>query len=195
MKFKMDPLVARSMSADEVESHTEDETVDESEKEEIIEEPTLEELLVAAEEKAEAAEKEIAYRDAEIQNVRKRMASENAEAVQYASMGLARRMIAVFDDANRAINALPEGTEDPVSDGLRLLRNRLWQELSAAGVSEISTEVEFDPNLHEALTTVPASDETPAKTIVSVIEPGYRFKDRIIKAARVVVATSNDSEE
>ena len=195
MKFKMDPLVARSMSADEVESHTEDETVDESEKEEIIEEPTLEELLVAAEEKAEAAEKEIAYRDAEIQNVRKRMASEKAEAVQYASMGLARRMIAVFDDTNRAINAIPEGTEDPISDGLRLLRNRLWQELSAAGVSEISTEIEFDPNLHEALTTVPASDQTPAKTIVSVIEPGYRFKDRIIRAARVVVATSNDSEE
>ena len=191
----MDPLVARSMSADEVESHTEDETVDESEKEEIIEEPTLEELLVAAEEKAEAAEKEIAYRDAEIQNVRKRMASEKAEAVQYASMGLARRMIAVFDDTNRAINAIPEGTEDPISDGLRLLRNRLWQELSAAGVSEISTEIEFDPNLHEALTTVPASDQTPAKTIVSVIEPGYRFKDRIIRAARVVVATSNDSEE
>ena len=195
MKFKIDSSVARSMSEDEVESHAEDETADESVKEEILEEPTLEELLAAAEEKAEAAEKEIAYRDAEIQNVRKRMSSEKAEAVQYASMGLARRMIAVFDDTNRAINAIPEGTEDPVSDGLRLLRNRLWQELSVAGVSEISTEVEFDPNLHEALTTVPASDEIPAKTIVSVIEPGYRFKDRIIKAARVVVATSNDSEE
>ena len=153
-------------------------------------EPTVEELLETAQKRADSAEKEIGYRDAEIQNVRKRMAAERAEAVQYASIGLARRMLSVLNDVDRALSALPEDEEGTMAEGLQLMRNRLWQELSAAGVSEIATDVEFDPNLHEAITTIPASEEAPAKTIVSVLEAGYRYKERIIKATRVVVAAA-----
>ena len=177
---------AEQGAEDEVEVNVEDKT-----------EPTLEELLAIAEEKAISAEKEISYRDAEIQNVRKRMLVEKADAVQYASMGLARRMLAVLDDTDRAIATVGDDDDSSVADGLRLIRSRLWQELTAAGVSQISTDALFDPNLHEAIATIPATDEIPAKSIVSVLEPGYRFKERIVKAARVVVAASpmSDSEE
>ena len=167
-----------------------DSTVDEEQE---PAELTVEELLAAAEQRADVAEKEIGYRDAEIQNVRKRMAAEKSEAVQYAGMGLARRMLAVLDDVDRALSALPEGEEGAISEGLQLMRNRLWQELSSSGVREITTDVGFDPNLHEAITTIPASEEIPAKSIVSVLEPGYRYKERIIKAARVVVAAAPQS--
>jgi len=153
-------------------------------------EPSIEELLEAAEKRAEVAEKEIGYRNAEIQNVRKRMAAERVEAVQYARMGLAGRMLAVLDDVDRALSALPEGEEGKMAIGLQLMRNRLWQELSASGVIEISTDIAFDPKLHEAITTIPASEAAPPKSIVSVLEPGYRYKERIIKAARVVVAAA-----
>ena len=56
--------------------------------------------------RAEKAEKEIAYKEAEIQNVRKRMMAEKATAIKYGSMGLSRRMIGVLDDFDRAINNL-----------------------------------------------------------------------------------------
>lgn len=171
---------------------SEDSTADE-EQEPV--ELTVDELLAAAEQRAEAAEKEIGYRDAEIQNVRKRMAAEKSEAVQYASMGLARRMLAVLDDVDRALSALPEDEEGAIAEGLQLMRNRLWQELSSSGVSEITTNIGFDPNLHEAIATIPASEEVPVKSIVTVLEPGYRYKERIIKAARVVVAAAPKSPE
>jgi molecular chaperone GrpE (heat shock protein) len=106
-------------------------------------------------------------------------------------------MLAVLDDTDRAIATVGDDDDSSVADGLRLIRSRLWQELTAAGVSQISTDALFDPNLHEAIATIPATDEIPAKSIVSVLEPGYRFKERIVKAARVVVAASpmSDSEE
>ena len=56
--------------------------------------------------RAEKAEKEIAYKEAEIQNVRKRMMAEKATAIKYGSMGLSRRMIGVLEDFDRAINNL-----------------------------------------------------------------------------------------
>ena len=196
MKFKMDIFFACSMSEGEAEFPEEDESSSEESNDDDDQiELTPEESLSAAQERAELAEKEIAYRDAEIQNVRKRMAAEKSDAVQYASMGLARRMLAVLDDIDRAIAMIPENEEGSASESLKLLRNRMWQELAAAGVSKIATDVEFDPNHHEAITTIPATDELPAQTIVSVLESGYRYKNRIIRAARVVVATLNDSEE
>jgi len=199
VKFKEGLQVATAMTeGDEVEAGAEQGAEDEVKVDvEDKTEPTLEELLAIAEEKAISAEKEISYRDAEIQNVRKRMLVEKADAVQYASMGLARRMLAVLDDTDRAIATVGDDDDSSVADGLRLIRSRLWQELTAAGVSQISTDALFDPNLHEAIATIPATDEIPAKSIVSVLEPGYRFKERIVKAARVVVAASpmSDSEE
>lgn len=199
MKFKEGLQVATAMTeGDEVEAGAEQGAEDEVKVDvEDKTEPTLEELLAIAEEKAISAEKEISYRDAEIQNVRKRMLVEKADAVQYASMGLARRMLAVLDDTDRALDTVGDDDDSSVADGLRLIRSRLWQELTAAGVSQISTDALFDPNLHEAIATIPATDEIPAKSIVSVLEPGYRFKERIVKAARVVVAASpmSDSEE
>lgn len=198
VKFKEGQSLADSMSVADDQPEGEDEVLDieiaeeasTTEEEPEPSEPTVEELLEAAQKRADLAEKEIGYRDAEIQNVRKRMAAERAEAVQYASIGLARRMLSVLNDVDRALSALPEGEKGTMAEGLQLMRNRLWQELSAAGVSEIATDVEFDPNLHEAITTIPASEEAPAKSIVSVLEAGYRYKERIIKAARVVVAAA-----
>ena len=74
--------------------------------EEVVEE-VVEEIdpLAEALQRAEAAEKEISYRDAEIQNVRKRLMSEKAIAIQYGGMGMARKMLTVLADIDRvAVN-------------------------------------------------------------------------------------------
>jgi len=166
------------------------------EEESVLEEEvelTPEELLAQAEAKAEAAEKEISYRDAEIQNIQRRLAKEKSELIQYSSMNLSRRMLSVMDDVDRALSAIPKEITnecEPILEGLRLLRERLWSELSAAGVVAMDSKgKEFDPNMHEALTTIPASDENPSGIVIEVIEAGYMFKERLLRAAKVVVAS------
>ena len=91
---------------------------------EVEEEPR--DPLELAVERAEQAEKEIAYRDAEIQNVRKRLMAEKAEVIQFGGMGLARRMLTILGDVDRAMTGIDEDDESPIAQGLRLLRNKMW---------------------------------------------------------------------
>ena len=146
----------------------------------------LEEALL----RADKAEKEIAYKDAEIQNVRKRLMAEKAELVQYSGMGLARRMLTVLGDVDRALDNLDKEDSSAVAQRLRLLRNKMWHELSADGVTAIEAKDQpFDPAKMEAITTIPASDAYPSGNVVDVLESGYMYKQRVLLAARVVVAS------
>lgn len=162
------------------------ETLDLADSVEVEELDPLEEAL----RRAETAEKEIAYKDAEIQNVRKRLMGEKAELIQYSGMGLARRMLTVLGDVDRAIENLDEDDSSAVAQGLRLLRNKMWHELSADGVTAIEAKNQsFDPAKMEAITTIPASDAFPSGSVVDVLESGYMYKQRVLLAARVVVAS------
>jgi len=139
--------------------------------------------LTEAIQRAESAEKEISYRDAEIQNVRKRLMSEKATALQYGGMGMARKMLSVLGDIDRALSA----SED---EGLGLIRSKMWSELSSDGVTRIETkDAKFDPTRMEAITTLPPSEEFPANSVIDELEAGYMYKDRVIIPARVVVAS------
>ena len=155
-----------------------------------VEEPK--DPLQEALERAETAEKEIAYKDAEIQNVRKRFLTEKAELIQYGSMGLARKMLTVLADVDRALNNITDEDQSPIAQGLRLLRNKMWHELSGDGVSEIEAKGnKFDPARMDAITTIPASDAFPSGTVVDVIEAGYMYKEKVLIASRVVVASED----
>ena len=146
----------------------------------------LEEALL----RAEKAEKEIAYKDAEIQNVRKRLMAEKAELIQYSGMGIARRMLTVLGDVDRALDNLDKDDSSADAQGLRLLRNKMWHELSADGVTAIDAKDQtFDPAKMEAITTIPASEAFPSGNVVDVLESGYMYKQRVLLAARVVVAS------
>ena len=146
--------------------------------------------LEVALERAEFAEKEIAYKDAEIQNVRKRMMGEKAELIQYGGMGLARRMLTILGDVDRAMAGIEADDDSPVAQGLRLLRNKMWHELQSDGVVLIDAkDASFDPAKMEAITTIPSSENYPTGTVVDVLEQGYLYKSKVILAARVVVAS------
>lgn len=146
---------------------------------------TVEEIdpLTEALQRAESAEKEISYRDAEIQNVRKRLMSEKATALQYGGMGMARKMLSVLGDIDRALSV----SED---EGLGLIRSKMWSELSSDGVTRIETkDAKFDPTRMEAITTLPPSEDFPANSVIDELEAGYMYKDRVLIPARVVVAS------
>ena len=159
--------------------------VEETLVEEPVAEPEVEEVdpLAEALSRAESAEKEISYRDAEIQNVRKRLMAEKAIAIQFGGMGMARKMLTILGDIDRALSV----NED---EGLSLIRSKMWSELSGDGVSMIVTQGEkFDPTKMEAITTLPPSEQFPSNSIIDELETGYLYKDKVLIPARVVVAS------
>ncbi len=169
----------------EEESLPEDESDDVTEVE-IVEVDELE-LAVSRAEKAEA---EIAYKDAEVQNVRKKMAQEKSNLIRYSGLNLSRRMLSVLSDVDRALSSIGDDDESPMAVGMKLIRKRLWQELSSDGVDIIKTTGEmFNPAIHEAISTIPETEEYPSGTIVEVLEEGYMYKDRLLQASKVVVSS------
>lgn len=170
-----------------------DEAQDEiSSEEEIVEQEVQVDPLQEALERAEKAEKEIAYRDAEIQNIRKRSMQEKSEVMKFGGMSLARRMVSVLTDVDRALQSIDDDDQSAVAQGLRLLRNKLWHELSADGVTEINAKSKpFDPSTMDAVMTIPATEQYPAGTVVDLLEAGYLYKDKVMVAARVVVASED----
>jgi len=172
--------VIGGMFMDEEEVVIEDTEIDEPVVEEVVEEI---DPLVEALSRADAAEKEISYRDAEIQNIRKKLMSERATAIQYGGMGMARKMLNILNDIDRALSV----KED---EGLTLIRSKMWSDLSGDGISRIVTkEGKFDPTKMEAITTLPPSDQFPPNSVIDELEAGYLYKERVLIPARVVVAS------
>lgn len=186
--MKNELFLGDSMSDDVASSEVVDEELIAQQSEEMADDEVVVEEepvdpLVEALTRAEKAEKEILYRDAEIQNVRKRMMAEKATAIVYGTLPLARRMLTILADIDRAL-AIGE------DEALALIRTKMWTELCADGVAEIEAKgATFDPVKMEAITTIPSSDEHPPHTVVEVLETGFTFKDRVIFASKVVVAS------
>jgi molecular chaperone GrpE len=126
---------------------------------------------------------------ADFENYRKRVARESALAAQRGVAKLAKELLPAIDNLDRALDAA--ATDDPLLDGVRLVRSELGAGLARVGVESFSPLGEsFDPVVHEAMATVPQPPEGGAQsgTVVEVYQPGYRLGESIIRPARVVVA-------
>ena len=153
---------------------------------------TLEELIEKLTGELAQARAEITYRDADIVNLRRRHTQERGDLIKFGGRALANRLLPVLDNLDRALEAIPEGAGDSVVQGILLTRQSFWTALESEGITVIEAAGQpFDPNLHEAITTLPSSDEHPAGVVVDVLETGYMLHDRVLRPARVVV-TSTD---
>jgi len=153
--------------------------------EEEMVEPTIEEQLAEAITRAEKAEAEITYRDADIVNLRRRSAADRAELLKFAGYNLSGRILPVLDNLDKALEAAEDG---PLADGVRLTRENLLDAFQTEGLKPIEVGSKFDPNTMEAITTLPASEEYPDGTVIDTLESGWMYKDRVLRPARVVVA-------
>jgi molecular chaperone GrpE len=150
---------------------------------------TLEERLAAAE--AQAAE----YLDgwqrarAEFANARKRLERERSEAYLNATADIARKLLPVLDDYDRALQAVPPAiATDGWFDGIQLVRRKLQQMLEGMNVTPIAAVGEpFDPNFHEALAMQPSS-EYDSGIVTQELQVGYKMGDRVIRPSLVNVA-------
>jgi molecular chaperone GrpE len=120
------------------------------------------------------------------------MTSEAQAALARGKGELARDVVPVLDDLERAIQAVgldPEGdSEDGLSHGVLLVFRSLRDSLSRNGIEAVDPKGEkFDPTLHEALSTQPNEGAEPG-TVVEVLQKGYRLDGQLIRPARVVVS-------
>jgi molecular chaperone GrpE len=126
---------------------------------------------------------------ADFENYRKRVARESALAAQRGVAKLVKELLPAIDNLDRALESA--ATDDPLLDGVRLVRTELNAALARVGVESFSPSGEtFDPSVHEAMATVPQPPEGGATsgTVVEVYQPGYRLGESVIRPARVVVA-------
>jgi molecular chaperone GrpE len=122
------------------------------------------------------------------------MASEVQAANARGKAELAVGMIGVIDNLERALQAAgidpgaEQGPEEPLGQGILLTYRELCAVLERGGVEAFDPKGEkFDPNLHEALSTLPAEGTEPG-SVVEVMQKGYRFGEQLIRPARVVVS-------
>jgi molecular chaperone GrpE len=132
---------------------------------------------------------------ADFENYRKRVVRESAGAQERGVASLAKELLPALDNLDRAIadvGAAGEagGRDDPLLQGVRLVRSELSAALARAGVESFSPIGEtFDPALHEAIATAEQPPGgAPSGTVVEVYQPGYRLAASVIRPARVVVA-------
>jgi len=125
---------------------------------------------------------------ADFENYRKRVARESALAQERGVAKLAKELLPAIDNLDRALAAA--ATDDPLLEGVRLVRSELKAALARVGVESFSPGGQaFDPSEHEAMASVPQPENGPASgTVVEVYQPGYRLGESVIRPARVVVA-------
>ena len=128
---------------------------------------------------------------AEMDNREKRLEREMSKTRKFALDALLRDLVPVLDSMDQAISSEEAGDRGRAPEGMQLVRKQALQVLASHGLEALDPEGEkFDPTWHEAMATQP-SDEHEADTIVRVLQKGYRLNDRLIRPARVIVA-SND---
>lgn len=126
---------------------------------------------------------------AEFDNFRRRNAKERLDLIQTAGRDVIVDMLNVLDDCERAEKQLEAGVDpERAKEGILLVFNKLRNTLTSKGVKAMETiNTDFDPDLHEAVTEIPAPSAELKGKIVDEVQKGYYMNDKIIRHAKVVV--------
>jgi molecular chaperone GrpE len=126
---------------------------------------------------------------AEFDNYKKRTVKERLDLIRTAAQETILAILPVLDDFDRAkkLSDEPESKE-VFSEGTNIVYHKLYAVLKNKGLEPMDTELQdFNPELHEALTEIPAASEELKGKIIDTIEKGYKLGDKIIRYAKVVV--------
>src|SRR5262249_41583808 len=126
---------------------------------------------------------------ADFENYKKRAAREKQDAVKYANSSLLQRLVSILDNFELGLAAAKtQSHQSPIYSGMVLVQKQLNDLLEENGLQAIEAEgKKFDPNVHEAIAHEPG--EAPEGTVIRQARRGYRFKDRLLRPARVVVSS------
>jgi molecular chaperone GrpE len=156
--------------------------------------PTAEELTRLREQAAKAEENwnRLLVQAADFENYKKRAAREKQDSITYANENLLQKLVPIIDNFEMALAAAnaSNATAKSLQTGVNMIAGQLKNVLTEAGLEEIdATGKKFDPNLHEAVSEL-ATDEVKEGHVAQQIRRGYKYRNRLIRPAGVIVAKS-----
>lgn len=126
---------------------------------------------------------------ADFDNFKKRTAKERLDLLSTAGKDIILSVLPVLDDFERALQAAENAKDvESVKDGMGLIKNKLSNILEQRGLKPIeSIGKDFDVELHEAITEIPAPTEDMKGKVIDEVQKGYSMNDKLIRHAKVVV--------
>ena len=166
-----------------------------SKQKEDVEKKINEEISLDNTEKSAIKEINIDFKDkyirlySEFENYRKRTAKEKIDIITNSSEKVLKEILPVLDDFEIAISNNKNVNEASViKEGLELIHNKFYKILTNQGLTPMkSIEKDFDPDIHEAITKIPAPKDKMKGKVIDVIEKGYTLNEKVIRFAKVVV--------
>ena len=153
--------------------------------------------LNVLQEQLEAAQQDVLYARAEMQNVRRRLEKDITDARTYAATGFARDILSVSDNLGRALDSIPADLKEDERlkgfiAGIEATARDIDKVFGSHGISRIAAMgLPLDPNQHQAMLEVPSTDVEPG-TVLQELQAGYMIKDRLLRPAMVAVAKKPD---
>lgn len=126
---------------------------------------------------------------ADFENIKKRLEREKGEAVKFANEGFARDLLPVIDALEIALN-FQSGDDEiaaKIKDGINLTIEQFKKCFEKYGIKEISTDGDFNPEVHNAINYI-ETDEVESGKIAVVYQKGYLYNDRVLRPSMVVIA-------
>ena len=181
-KTELEGEVEKEQVREEVESREAREETEAEEEEMPAKEPTAEEKL------AELQDRYLRL-SAEYDNFRKRTLKEKIELQKSANENLLQALLPVADDFDRAMQSVDEAKDiQAVKEGMTLILGKFIGFLNQQGIKEIeAVHKEFDTDLHEAITKIPAPTKKLKGKVVDVVQKGYYLNDKVLRFSKVVI--------
>ncbi len=150
-----------------------------------------EQIIADLKEQLEHQKKEYAFKLAEFDNFRKRTLNEKAELIKNGAESAMRDLLPVIDDLERAMDAINKGGDlESIKEGVSLIYNKFIKYLESQHVKAIeSTGMDFDTDVHEAVTMFPAPDPSMKGKVIDTPIKGYKINDKVLRYAKVVVGS------
>ena len=126
---------------------------------------------------------------AEFENYKKRTSKERLDLYKTASQELMTALLPIVDDLNRASKEFEKSKEKSLIEGMSLIKNKFSDILKSQGLIlvEVNNGDDFDAEIHEAITQIPAENDKMKGKIIDIIESGYKLGEKIIRYPKVVV--------
>lgn len=126
---------------------------------------------------------------ADFENYKKRTSRERMELFKTAGQEVISSLLPVLDDFERALKEISRASDQELFKGVELIDNKLRETLRSKGLDEVGVKQGdvFDPEVHDAITQMPAPDRKLKGKIIDVVEKGYRLGDKVIRHPKVVV--------
>lgn len=191
-EMKKEQQAAEDISQEENIDSQQEEKTDHELEEELVEGEVSEELSDLEKAQIELAESKDKFLRlySEFENFRRRNAKERLELVKTASEDLISDLLPVMDDFERAEKSFDTKLDnDSIIEGFVLIKTKFEKVLKNRGLTVMESDpgIAFDPEIHEAITKIPAPDAKLKGKVVDVVEKGYLLNEKVVRFAKVVI--------